>query len=66
MDTDDHYVRFKNNIVGWIIIIDENSFSSIIDALKLKIITLSRILDFFFVAYPSVFIIKNHMKSKSI
>lgn len=48
MDTDDHYVRFKNNnIVGWIIIIDENSFSSIIDALKLKIITLSRILDFF-------------------
>lgn len=58
MDTDDHYVRFKNNnIVGWIIIIDENSFSSIIDALKLKIITLSRIIDFF-VAYPSVFIIK--------
>lgn len=49
MDTDDHYVRFKNNnIVGWIIIID---------ALKLKIITLSRIIDFF-VAYPSVFIIK--------
>lgn len=52
MDTDDHYVRFKiNNIVGWIIIIDENLFSSIIDALKLKIITLSRILDFFFLSH---------------